>query len=137
MTNSSFEVESVELMKYVGELVDDVKVAANGNVVRFEFDPIVKNGDVVLSFDPGLGCFRRLKLYWKYFETTKTLELASTKHRVLLTLDSDEAVVDGEKKKLRVPMTMRDGLPTFSINELCEFMEYKYTFENDQFMIEI
>ena len=135
MNKVPFEIISIELMKYVGELIDDVNITANGNVVRFEFNPIVKDGDVVVSFDPGLGAFRRLKLYWKYFETTKTLELASTKHTVLLTLDSSEAIVDGKTKALRVPMTMRDGLPTFSVNELCDFMGYKYEFDGKDFKI--
>ena len=43
----------------------------------------------------------------------------------------------GAKTALRVPMTMRDGLPTFSINELCDFMGYKYEFNGNEFEINL
>jgi hypothetical protein len=137
MNKVAFEILSIELMKYVGKEYVKIKITADGNECRCEYRPEFVGDDLVASFDPGLGAFRRLKLYWKYFETSKTLELASTKHTVLLTLDSNEAIVDGEKKALRVPMTMRDGIPTFSVNELCEFMGYKYSFENNEFKIQL
>lgn len=138
MNKVPFEILSIELMKYVGQEPVKIKILADENECRFEFLPQVVGEDLVASFDPGLGVFRRLRLYWNYYETTKTLELASTKHTVLLTLDSDTAVVDGKNVKLRVPMTMRDGLPTFSVNELCEFMGYKYSFnEGKEFNIQL
>ncbi len=135
MNKVAFEILSVQLMKYVGEEYVKIRILADGNECRCEYCPEIKGEDVVVSFDPGLGCFRRLKLYWKYFETTRTLELASTKHTVLYTLDSDKAVVDGKDVKLRVPMTMRDGIPTMSVNELCDFMGYKYDFDGKVFSI--
>jgi len=135
MNKVPFEIISIEFMKYVGEVPKVVNITSNGYPCKCEFDSYFKGDDVVVSFDPGLGIFRRLKLYHEYNELEKKLMIASRNHTVEYILDSDKAFADGKEVTLRVPMTMRDGLPTMSINELCDMLGYDYTVEDYEFKI--
>ena len=60
----------------------------------------------------------------------KKLILASKSTEAVFVADSEYATINGKEYKMRVPMTMRDGIPVFSLQELCEIFGFEYSNDN-------
>lgn len=137
MIKSGCEIEKIELLNFRPELHNVPMIAINGNKLTTDFLPIIENGHFIVSFDQGRCAFRALKLYHEFNGATEELMMETLKDKVVYTVGSDEAIKNGERIKLSVPLTMRDGLPTLAIDELCDILGIKYTVDGNKFMIEV
>ncbi len=135
MNSTPFEVLDVSLMKYISQEDGIYEVFVGEKLVELEFFAKKINDEIIVSLDPGVLAFRRLKLYQEYRNAEQMLTVASKEHTVVFTENAKEAVVDGKKVALRLPMTLRDGLPTLSINELCDLVGYTYKVEGKKVII--
>ena len=137
MKNSSFEIESIELMKYVPENSKYKNVSVNGSELTFEFLPFYENGSLIASIDPQFLFFRKTKLYHEYFPNTNKLLVASVDKEVVFEIGSDKATLCGKPITLSRPVTMRDGIPTFALGEFCDLFGIKYKDSGEMFEIEV
>ncbi len=131
----SYEIISITQMKFNGDS-SHYGVVVNDNQCKFDLYPKLLDGNVIVSLDPGLGIIRQLKLYQSYRADTKQWTVASKNVKIIFTIDSKTAFVNGKEIKLSVLVTMRDGLPTLALNELCDILGYKYTVDNEKISIQ-
>lgn len=133
MKKADFEIQSISLMRYEGEEGTFKKLSVNGETLVFDLDPYYdNNGELIVSIDPQMLFFRLAKLYQEYWPIRNELTIASKDVTAVFGIDKETVVVNGVEKKLRVPVTMRDGLPTLSVFELCEIFGFKYTDNNGE-----
>ena len=114
----------------------DYFVNVNGSTLKFTFAPkLLENGDLeVVGEAKKRGFYSALRLYheWDRFTGDGVLTLYTYEDKkIVFTVGSDKATVDGQVVELGYTFTLRDGLPVFHIKQLCELIGYKYAYENN------
>lgn len=138
MARLPLEIEEIALMTYEEPVGGDPAVYVNGEKLRFAFEPrLTADGSMIVSLDPGYCGFRAFALYHEYNRAKKQLYAASQTVEAFFTEGSGEALVNGEKRRLRHPLTMRDGLPTLALDELCEIFGISLCLEGKHWCIQI
>ena len=131
MKKTKFEVQSVELMYRENKHCDFASLTVNGKMLHFDLLPYFDtNGELIVALDPEFLFFRRAMLYFEYFGEEKKLILASKSKQAVFVADNNIATINGKEYNMRVPMTIRDGLPVFSLQELCEIFGFEYSNDN-------
>lgn len=83
-----------------------IKVVINGQIVNFDVPPQVINGRTLVPFRK---IFETLGATVEWDPATKTVSGTRKDTKVVLKIDSTDASVNGESKKLDVAPTIRDG----------------------------
>ncbi len=137
MNKTEYEIERIDLLKFDADNPDIPKVFINEKRPRLDFLPIFENGHVIVSFDQIRCTFRALKLYHEYNGDSEELLIASATDKVVYKLGSNTVIKNGIEQAVSVPLTMRDGLVTLAIDELCALMNIKYSIDDNKIYIEV
>ena len=133
MVNECFEVESVTFMVRIEDSNSFKSLTVNGRKLSFDLNPKYdEKGRLIVSLDPEHLFFRCAKLYQEYSIAKSELTVASQRTTAIFKVDSNKALVNGKEVTLGIPMTMRDGLPTFLLSDLCSIFGFKYTDNNGE-----
>ena len=62
--------------------------------------------------------------------------MASDRATAVFTIGENTYLLDGNEKTLTHAPAMRDGLPTFALEELCAVFGIPYHYDGKHFMIE-
>ncbi len=137
MVKTEFEIEQIDLLKFNPEHLDVPKVFINDRNPILDFIPIMENGHIVVSFDQAKSTFRALKLYHEYNGDSEELMIASVSDKVVYKLGSNKVVKNGIEQTVSVPLTMRDGLVTLAIDELCSLLNIDYSVDGNVISIKV
>ncbi len=137
MVKTEFEIEQIDLLRYNPDELDVPNVFVNSRKPKLDFVPIDKNGHIIVSFDQRRSTFRALKLYHEYNGDSEELIVASASDRIIYKLGSNTVVKNGVEQAVSIPLTMRDGLLTLAIDELCALMNIKYSVDGNNIYIEV
>lgn len=137
MVGTEFEIARIDFFKFDpnSECIPSVNV--NNRRLKLEFLPIIENGHFIVSFNQKYSTFRSLKLYHEYNANSQKLLISSVKNVIYYTLGSDKVIKNGIEHKVSVPLTFRDGLATFAIDEMCELLEIPYTISENRIEINV
>lgn len=124
----SFQISLVEFLGYNVSPDDEPTVTVNGAKLEFEFAPETISGDIEVTGEARpLGFYSMMRVFyqWDRFTGDGVLTLNSYNGKVLVfTVGSDKVSVDGKEQNLGYTFTLRDGLPVFRIQKLCELLGY-------------
>lgn len=96
---------------------DIVKVKVNDRPIVFDVAPIIGEGRTLV---PLRHIFEALGAEVKWDASTRTVTVIKGSDKIILKIDSKEALVNGETKELDVPATIVNGrtlVPVRSISE--------------------
>ena len=121
--DKSFRVKSVEFL--TDNQPFSTEVSVNGLPFVLFVPPVtMKNGDVLIAFDPASALDQRLNSFCEWTYDTRKLSIHANGHTVVFTMDKDDYFADGIKKHLDYPVYMDDGLPMLPIARLCADLGY-------------
>ena len=124
-------------MTYTEPAGGDPAVYVGGEKLRLAFRPyFAQDGKMLVSLDPGYAAFRALKLYHEYDRKNARLTVASDRATAVFTIGENTYLLDGNEKTLTHAPALRDGLPTFALEELCAVFGIPYHYDGKHFMIE-
>lgn len=137
MVRTSLEIAEIALMTYTEPAGGDPAVYVGGEKLRLAFAPyLTPDGKMIVSLDPGYAAFRALRLYHEYDRKNARLTVASDRLKAVFTVGESKYLLDGNERTLAHPLTMRDGLPTMALDELCDLFGIAYHYDGKHFMIE-
>ena len=137
MVRTPVEIAEIAFMTYSEPAGGDPAVYVGGEKLRLAFRPyFADDGQLMVSLDPGYAAFRALKLYHEYDRKNARLTVASDRATAVFTIGENTYLLDGKEKVLTHAPTMRDGLPTFALEELCAVFGIPYHYDGKHFMIE-
>ena len=137
MVRTPIEIAEIAFMTYSEPAGGDPAVYVGGEKLRLAFRPyFADDGQLMVSLDPGYAAFRALKLYHEYDRKNARLTVASDRTTAVFTIGENTYLLDGKEKALTHAPAMRDGLPTFALEELCAVFGIPYHYDGKHFMIE-
>lgn len=137
MVRTPIEIAEIAFMTYSEPAGGDPAVYVGGEKLRLAFRPyFAEDGQLMVSLDPGYAAFRALKLYHEYDRKNARLTVASDRATAVFTIGENTYLLDGKEKTLTHAPAMRDGLPTFALEELCAVFGIPYHYDGKHFMIE-
>ena len=137
MVRTPIEIAEIAFMTYREPAGGDPAVYIGGEKLRLAFRPyFADDGLLMVSLDPGYAAFRALKLYHEYDRKNARLTVASERVAAVFTIGENTYLLDGKEKALTHAPAMRDGLPTFALEELCAVFGIPYHYDGKHFMIE-
>ncbi len=128
-TAGTFEISLIEFLNYPVFNPDSIyKVKVNNAELSFTFDPVLQSdGDLLISAETGFFSAMRLYHEWDRFTDNGVLTLYTYgEKKLIFTVGSDKVIIDGKETDLGFTFTLRDGLPQFHIQKLCDLLDYKY-----------
>ena len=137
MVRTPVEIAEIAFMTYTEPAGGDPTVYVGGEKLRLAFRPyFAEDGQLMVSLDPGYAAFRALKLYHEYDRKNARLTVESDRATAVFTIGENTYLLDGNEKMLTHAPAMRDGLPTFALEELCAVFGIPYHYDGKHFMIE-
>ncbi len=119
---SAFELELIEILSYEAETAS---VIANGSEMIYDFNPVIVDGDVQVTANPRNGFFSRLNLFYVWNRHTGELTVESKTNKLVLTVGSDKALLDGKTVNLGYTFDLYDGLPVIRLGKFCEMLGFE------------
>lgn len=137
MVRTPLEIAEIAFLTYTEPVGGDPAVFVGGEKLRLAFEPyFAADGQMIVSLDPGYAAFRALRLYHEYDRVSARLTVASEKAEAIFTVGKATYLLNGEERILAHELTMRDGLPTFALEELCDIFGLTYRYEGRHLCIE-
>ena len=135
----SFEISLIEFMTLdTGDAENAPSVNVNGKDLFFDFPAeATEDGDIKVAAGPSFLSVLGLYHEWDRFTGSGVLTLLTkTDKKVVFTVGSSEAVVDGKTVNAGFTFTLRDGLPVFNVKKLCDLLGYPYTSDGAKLLID-
>lgn len=126
------EIESVEFVK-LPELVENVPFTVDiiGGQLTLTKPADTTDGHLMIPLYPEDGVFSRMKCTYSWDKNTKELTVTNGKHTVVMTIGTDDVVVDGVAQKFYAASYMYDGLPVVPFDSLVEALGYYVVYHED------
>lgn len=136
--NSTFIIEVFELMNFPAADTDSLEIKINHNDYDAIFAPVpTSDGDWEVVGETRKGFFSMMMLYHEWDRFSGKLTVMTKDEKIIeFTVGSDKITVNGKEQALGYTFALRDGLPVFRINSLCELLGYKYTLDGNKIMIQ-
>ncbi len=126
----TYEIKEFELLG-PDESKTFVDITVNANEYMPTFTPEERNGEVYVTTEAEKSFFSLHHLYYEWSRFTGELLIENAKKdRIVFTVGSDIAVVNGKQKKLAEKVTLRDGLPEIPLFVLYDAMNITYDRED-------
>lgn len=89
----------------------------------------VKDGYTLFPFNPYHVLVYKLGLYYEYVDSKKELSFYSKNASIVFTLGSRNAVINGEKVLLDIPVEVFDGLPLLPLEVMSKVFGFKFSYK--------
>ncbi len=99
---------------------DGITVKVNGNVIDFDVDPVVTDGTTIVpvrAISEALG----FQVHWD--EAAKQVDISKGGNRIVLTIDSTSALVNGKEQKLLKPACILGGRTMIPLRFVSEHLD--------------
>ena len=125
MPDVEFELCGIDLMKDSTRpefVLDGVPQPINSPVQ-------VKDGYTLFPFNPYHVLTYKLGLYYEYVDSKKQLAFYSKNASIVFTLGTRNAVINGEKTLLDLPVELFDGLPMLPLEVMSRVFGFKFNYK--------
>ena len=131
-----FYVEKVEFLKEKGAENEEYTLTVNGINATSTVPSKVENGKALFPFDPETTVHYSLYVFHNWDKENGILTLDGNGHKVVYTVGSSDAVVDGKTVNLGYTVDSLDGLPRLDFVQLASFLGYTAKTEGTATVIE-
>lgn len=120
---ASFTIKTLELLTDENAVSNIISI--DGESFNLEFAPErVKNGHILLPFDPAKAVDFRLGCYYEWNKDDGVLALHFIGHDLTFTVGSKTYTVDGKEKNMDFALEAVDSLPKIPLDIVCEEVGY-------------